>query len=326
MISKIKSIRKIECKSKRYDLQTSTHNFFANGMLVHNSLLSLYHDGEKWCVSTRKLAFAEGSTNMGPTFDQMFRQAAAKTRLFESLEKSVGVKDLTLVFELTGPENRIVTRYEESGITLIGGRCNQEEYNYRELSSTELDNIAISANVNRPKIYKASSLEELITLVESFHTLDEGVVLIVENMDGSHWRVKCKNPKYVAVAHLRENGGLSPKNVLQLIMSGDEEEYILHFPEDKKYFDFVETVYAEVKQRITALYDECKDIKEQKDFALTMMPKTRYSFEKGTLFSMRKGEELGSLLKDIGAKKIADNLNLKQKFIDEFHVTIEDAS
>lgn len=36
-IVKIKSIRKIKHASKRYDIQTSSGNFYANGILVHNS-------------------------------------------------------------------------------------------------------------------------------------------------------------------------------------------------------------------------------------------------------------------------------------------------
>jgi hypothetical protein len=49
---KIKSIRKVSCDSKLYDIETAkNHNFFANGMLVHNSSATYYcrkdiHTGE----------------------------------------------------------------------------------------------------------------------------------------------------------------------------------------------------------------------------------------------------------------------------------------
>lgn len=39
---KIKSIKKITNKSKRYDIQTSNHNYFANNILVHNC--NMYRD------------------------------------------------------------------------------------------------------------------------------------------------------------------------------------------------------------------------------------------------------------------------------------------
>lgn len=39
----IKSIRKVSCDSKLYDIETAkNHNFFANGMLVHNSSATFY--------------------------------------------------------------------------------------------------------------------------------------------------------------------------------------------------------------------------------------------------------------------------------------------
>jgi hypothetical protein len=293
---------------------------------LDGSLMSFYWDGEKWCVSTRKLAFAEGQTNLGRTFAEVFWDAASKTQLPNKIKTSLGLdlREFTLVFELTGPENRVVTPYSENKITLIGGRSNSELSFYRELSMTELDNLADVLDVGRPKPYTVDSYEKLLILVDSFPTMDEGVVLLIEAENGSHWRIKCKNPKYVAVAHLRENGGLSPKNVLSLVMSGEHYEYLKYFPEDKKYFDFVEVIYAEVKQRIVAIYAECKDIKEQKDFALTMMPKTKFSFEKGIIFSMRKGGDMEQLLREFGAKKLSQGLNLKQKFIDEFHVVVED--
>lgn len=48
-ISKIKSIKRIEHKSKRYDLQIeNTENFFANDILVHNSKLTLWRNNEDW--------------------------------------------------------------------------------------------------------------------------------------------------------------------------------------------------------------------------------------------------------------------------------------
>jgi len=48
-ISKIKRIRRIEHKSKRYDLQINrTECFFAHNVLVHNSKLTLWRNGEPW--------------------------------------------------------------------------------------------------------------------------------------------------------------------------------------------------------------------------------------------------------------------------------------
>ena len=324
MLAKIKLIKKVECKSKRYDLQTTTENYFANDMLVHNSLLSLYFDGEKWCVATRKMAFAEGQTNLGRTFAEVFWDAEKKTGLKEFLTL-LEMKEFTLVFELTGPENRVVSPYTENKITLIGGRNNLERNNYRELSNTELNNVARMMEVDRPEIFVCKDFAELFKLVESFPTLQEGVVVVIENENGSHHRVKTKNPSFVAVAHMRENGNISPKNVLNLIMGNEHPEYLRYFPEDEPYFTFVDGIYTEIKNRIASVYQDHKDIKEQKEFALTIIPKTVYAFEKGIIFSLRKnGSTMEEELKNVGAKKISIGINLKQKFIDKFHVVVEE--
>ena len=291
---------------------------------LDGSLLSCYFDGDKWCVSTRKMAFAEGQTNLGRTFSEVFWDAASKTELKEFLS-NVEMREFTFVFELTGPENRVVSIYPENKITLIGARNNLECNNYRELTNTELNNIAGVMKVDRPENFVCEDFSQLFKLVESFPTLQEGVVLVVENENGSHQRVKCKNPQFVAVAHLRENGGVSPKNVLNLVMANEHHEYLKYFECDKPYFDFVEGIYAEIKNRIDTIYKENMGIKEQKEFALTIMPKTVYSFEKGVIFSLRKsGGTVDNQLKDVGAKKIALGINLKQKFIDKFHVAVEE--
>ena len=293
---------------------------------LDGSLLSLYHDGDKWCVSTRKMAFAEGKSTLGRTFSEIFFEVANRIRVTDKIEASPdNMRDFTYVFELTGPENRVVTPYSETDITLIGCRSRNEAFNYRELSVTELNNLASYFGVRRPGYFSCASYEELLALVKSFPTMQEGVVLKIEVEEGSHRRIKCKNPQYVAVAHMRENGGVSPKNVLNLVIANEHFEYLKYFGCDKPYFDFVEDIYAEIKNRIASIYQEHKDIKDQKEFALTIMPKTVYAFEKGVIFSLRKnGNTVDNELKDVGAKKIAIGINLKQKFIDKFHIVVED--
>ena len=289
---------------------------------VDGSLISIYNDGEKWCASTRKMAFAEGQTTFGRTFAEIFWAIANQHDLIRKLEVG-GCKDYTMVFELTGPENRVVTPYAEPNITLIGGRLNKEDM--RELFSYELDDTAQQWGINRPKTYTVHNAEELITLVESFPSMEEGVVLVIQSANGSHWRVKCKNPKFVAIAHMRENGNISPKRILTLIMENDHFEYLKYFPEDERYFRFVEGEYLSTINRMKSVYREVIGIADQKTFALTMMPKMVYSFEKGILFAIRKnGGTIEQELLDIGAKKISQSMGLRGKFAKMFGIETEE--
>ncbi|MFA7218902.1 MAG: RNA ligase [Synergistaceae bacterium] len=289
---------------------------------LDGSLISVYWDGEDWCASTRKMAHAEGQTNFGTTFSEIFW--GVDKDLKEKLSKS-NCHQQTIVFELTGPANRIVTAYPNTGITLIGGRWNLESLDYKELTAKELDDLEKSWGITRPKNYEVDDATNLISLVHGFPAMDEGVVLVYENTNGSHFRVKVKNPRYVAIANMRANGGISPKRILFLIMENEHHEYLKYFEEDLKYFKFVEEEYLEAINRITNTWNKVKDIKDQKEFALTMMPLTEYSFEKGLLFSVRKnGTTVEQELKKIEPKKIALSMNLKGKFAKEFGVQTEE--
>ena len=62
---KITSIKKIESQEKRYDIETrKNHNFYANGMLVHNSSCSVYYNEGEFGVCSRNtdLKDVEGNT------------------------------------------------------------------------------------------------------------------------------------------------------------------------------------------------------------------------------------------------------------------------
>jgi hypothetical protein len=268
------------------------------------------------------MAFAEGTTIMGRTFREVFEEAAQKTKIWEVLNNDPIWTNFTFVFELTSPETRIVTPYEDVSITLIGIRSKSGN----EMYKMNLDEFALMANVKRPISYKFNTIEETIEAANALNVMDEGFVLVYER-DGSFWRIKCKNSKYLAIAHMRNNGSLSPKRVLFLVMKNEQEEYLRYFECDKKYFDFVEGIYAEVIGRILAIYESSKDIVSQKDYAITIIPQCKYDFEQGILFTLRKGKKLGEILNKMDendARKISKSLNLRKLMSEKFSIQIDE--
>ena len=151
---------------------------------LDGSIMSVYFDGSIWCVSTRKMAFAEGPTECGRTFAEIFWKVANEYRLIQKLDQADMYK-YTIVFELTGPENRIVTPYDKPDITIIGGRYNGDES--RELTSAELDNLGVIWGINRPDIYPIKSMPEIIEKVNSLPSMEEGMVLVIENTEKKHF-------------------------------------------------------------------------------------------------------------------------------------------
>lgn len=53
---KITKIDKININLERFDIETETHNFFANGVLVHNSCLIITKQGNQYFVSSKGIA------------------------------------------------------------------------------------------------------------------------------------------------------------------------------------------------------------------------------------------------------------------------------
>jgi hypothetical protein len=301
---------------------------------IDGSLLSTYHDGDKWCVSTRKMAFAEGTLPIGITFRQLFDKTIENTKVMDVLNSYTNALYFTWVFEITSPENRVVTPYNERSVALIGARHLQT---LKEMSSNDLDDFAKVMQVRRPKTFECNSIAELQKKAEELNIMDEGFVLVVEQ-DGSHWRLKCKNPKYVAIAHMRDNGNISPKRIMSLILTNEHPEYLSYFPEDKEYFDFCERIFAQSAIRMKAIAVENMPIKDQKEFALSIMSKTEYPYENGVIFQTRKRvmalggeldydkivEVIGDIVRNMEGKKVSEALGLRDKFAKKFGLKDED--
>jgi hypothetical protein len=290
---------------------------------LDGSLISVYNDGEQWNVATRGMAYAEGELECGIIFSDLFNMAVKDTGLWGYLETQA-CDYYTYVFELTSQYNKIVTPYREPSVTLLAIRNNLTG---DEFGSEMLNDIALAMGVNQPQPFKFATIEEVIEAAKSLDSMEEGFVLVIER-NGSFWRLKCKNPKYVAIAHMRHNGSISPKNVMALVMANDHYEYLEYFPEDKKYFDFCESVWNESLERVKKIAEEDMGIEGQKEFAISINKKAKLKIETGFLFAMRKGEPLDGLLAQYvskwGAKKAVKAFNLKSKFVKEFGFKEED--
>ena len=249
---------------------------------LDGSLIKVYYDGKKWCASTNGTAFAEGETPMGKTFHDLFIDAIG-TDLQHAFEGCS--KYHTYIFELTSPENRIVTRYSETTTTLLGIRHNDDglfvDYDKIGLYSDfymQCEGLASSYDLN--------NAQDIIKFVEGRDAMDEGVVCYDTV---TQKRIKIKNASYVAIHHLRGNE-VTKKSLLALVLKQEVEEYLTYFPEDKHMITPVERNVAVLKDAIYNLYHINQHIEDQKEFALKVKD-LPYS---GILFGMRKGMTLDS--------------------------------
>ncbi len=273
---------------------------------LDGSLVTAYWRYDRWNFSTRKMAFAEGENSFGVSFRQVIDKAFDVKRLNDSVKE-----DWCPVFELTSPETRVVKRYSDYRLNLIGCR---NRVSCEELTSAQLDKMAEVLRVPRPKQYSMSSFEEVVKNSKELPELDEGYVCLWDNdgfpcktNGGSFYRLKIKNPAYLAVAHMRDNGEHSEKRIICLVMLNEQEEYLNYFPEDRQLFQKYIDAYNRIDDDVKKTWEKVKDIENQKDFAIKVKDLSISSI----LFRMKKGQKFTNIIENMSD---SSKINLFKKY------------
>lgn len=255
------------------------------------SLIKVYWNpyAEQFEISTRGSAFAEVEHQAGGIFREWVLKAFGVSEdkfqenmawFFTEFDRATDESYPTLVFEYTGPENRIVTRYSKSEMVLLSiiGTSGKE---HLDTSQTDLELLlGLNFNVRLPKVYTAHNPQQIIDMSKELPTLEEGYVV----RDSNGKRIKVKNPAYVVVHHMRGNGAPTPKNISSLVIQNEHDEYLSYYPEEKDlFFPYIDT-WEGILIEIHNAYDANKDIESQKDFALQVKD---YPYS-AILFSARK--------------------------------------
>lgn len=253
------------------------------------SLCGVYRNPhtDRWEVSTRGMAKAEGEHIMGGTFRERMIAAfgfSGEDAFQSYFSESVFInQDATFIFEFTSPENRIVTKYEKPEMVLIGAAHDGHEFSLEGLSLLATAMIQDGLTVRLPQVFAATDAESLVKMVNAFENLAEGVVVWEESTGR---RVKIKSQTYLAAHKLRGNDAVpTRKNMMAVVLEGEIDELLAVFPEFQQYADPVLADVAELERKITEVWATTKDIPEQKAFALAVVPHGRIS---KVLFEARK--------------------------------------
>lgn len=244
---------------------------------VDGSLIILYFYDNKWHAATSGMPDAGGDVNgFAMTFSDLFWNTFRAMDL--ELPKH-GMEDMTFMFELTSPQNRVVVRQEKADLTFLEGR---------KLNGHYLDNETMSYCMGAlgwpgVKIFPLTNLDDALA---TFQTLDplkiEGYVI----RDASGARIKVKHPGYVAIHHMRGEGALTPKRVLEVVLAGEADEVLANFPEWEPAFEAVATRMNALEDELAGAYEAIRHLEPQKTFALEAV-KTRWS---APLFQVRAGK------------------------------------
>lgn len=226
---------------------------------LDGSLIKVWHDDGKWNISTSGTIDATKARvgNADLTFADLFLKAVVAevetaSVLFDALDK-----DNTYMFELCCPENRVVVPHMERKIYHIGTRNNK--------TFEELD---VNIGIQKPKVYPLHSIMECKEYANTLPFHDEGFVVC-----DKYWnRVKIKGPTYVKAFNLLNNGVINTERIVDMIRSGNADEFLTYFPD---YRGIIKTVEQQMDSLIQELseraFELCRrEIVSQKDFAMVV--------------------------------------------------------
>jgi hypothetical protein len=251
---------------------------------VDGSKILLWFDNYEyaWRISTSGCLNASGANvgDLGVNFKDLFMEVF-DIELFVRLEKNC-----CYTFELVSPLTRVVVPYEKTDIYFIGMR------NMVTLEEVDpMGNFSLS-HIKRPRRFSLNTLEDCLKATEQMGYDEEGFVVVDKNWH----RVKIKSPAYVAAHHLKNNGAVSRKRILEIIEQGEQDEFLGYFPEYKKYFDEIEELMnLKDGELLSAIYEiDHLTSTDRKDFALLIM--RNYKRIAPLLFKYLDGDfELGAI-------------------------------
>lgn len=249
---------------------------------LDGSLTSIWCYNDEWQVSTSGCPDGTNQINdMGITFGELFWKCFNE----QGLDLNNFDKGFTYMFELTSPYNRVVVDHKGSKITLIGIR----DAFLREWPVDGDYGLSLVGNPDYiVRSYPLSTIDDCLTAAAKMNPLQqEGFVAVGYERDGNgnFPRVKIKSPAYIALHHLKDSCSMS--KLAEVVRQGEDEEFIVaieSYPEIKVKFLEMVTKYKDAVDTCNRIFNEIKDIENQKEFALKAC-KTEYS---SVLFAMRK--------------------------------------
>ena len=237
---------------------------------LDGTLITLWNDrtDSKWKVSTRGMMYAEGrvGTLSTKSFADLFWEAVKDTNIPDFADQGTLGNDISYIFELTSPENRIVTPYTTSRATLLTMR---NKKGFGEFLHGTLAHTARDLNVDYVKPVPMTDWQTLLSM-QGLAAMDEGYVLVEETNDLSHKRVKVKNPAYLAISHTVQ--APTEKNFLRLVQEGAKtgavDEYLVYYPEYTPMFHDIMDKLDIILYRLIGDWANLSGVEDRKTFAL----------------------------------------------------------
>lgn len=197
---------------------------------LDGSCIIFYWDPYKnmWCSATRGMPEAnlpiDGFAEY--TFTSLFQKAVNDTtgtsyQDWLNNQRNTLNKYNTFVFELTSPYNRIVVKYNDCRIHLLGVRDTK--------TGVEIPPEYVLIDVPVCPSYKLETFADMLNHVSVVNPLEhEGIVACTKDFR----RVKIKSPSYVAYNRIRDQVANSPRALLQIILDEKLDDFMQLLPQN----------------------------------------------------------------------------------------------
>jgi len=300
---------------------------------VDGSIIKVYfYDGE-WRVATNGTIDAnDASNNDGITFAKIFFDVISK-EAFDKLTTNF-LPNLTYIFELVHPSNRIVVDYGGlKELVFIGLKENDgklRDFNiHHKPIKKKYEKLFKNLPIRFVNIYGMGNVDdmfELSKLADAANALGnefEGYVVTQIKDNLVIGRVKVKSPKYVQLHHVATGESVT-NNLIRVLLENEEKEFEVYLDKlpdavkdeykllKKKYFDLIEYLSKDGDY-----YRKKASELTRKDLALEIQIKVNRD-KVGFMFTMVDNLELSALdvinglYKQKGVKRIK-NLLIEKK-------------
>lgn len=215
---------------------------------IDGSLMSLWYYKGLWHLSTNGTidAFKAPLGDTGLTFgDYFFECLGNEEAFFCKLNHNY-----CYTYEMVGPLNRVVIPYNEPKLYAIGQRNMQtmEEVTYTGPLGAEY-------NVWLPQRYALHNLDEVIKVAEHLSKDEEGFVAC----DAKFNRIKVKSPEYLMAARLHNNGVITKKRLIEIVLTEKADDFIAYCPIYEARLLEIEDAFTQIKCGIASELDWVED-------------------------------------------------------------------
>jgi hypothetical protein len=275
----------------------------------------LYYDfvKQQWCVATRAVPEADVSFGdiVSPlkqnTFYELFKHSVLETirakyceffcgdptDLFDNLWCNTLDKNVTYVYELTSPYNRVVVKYDECRVTLLAAR---ETATGRYIKCEEGYGPGL-------QVVETWPLKTLADIEHFLHDSDpakiEGAVVI----DANHNRLKVKSKQWVLASRMKDSVSMSKRNALESVIEGTIDDVIpLMNPDVQEYLRGLQWKTANYLLLLDNTFFELKHRPDRKSFALSVQASGLWQTPLFNLYS-GKWSSTSEWLRDLARNK-----------------------